>query len=54
MMTPFLQHATELDLQHPALRAHAKWQSVNASKQKAAQQQNENEAINLGPFAFKI
>jgi hypothetical protein len=31
MMTPLLQDATELELQHPTLRAHAKWQSVNAS-----------------------
>jgi hypothetical protein len=49
MITPLLQDATELELQHPALCAHVMWQSVNASKQ-----HNGNEAINLGPFAFKF
>jgi hypothetical protein len=36
MITPLLQDANELELQHPALRTHAKWQSVNASKQQSS------------------
>jgi hypothetical protein len=33
MMTPLLQDATELELQHPALCAHAKRQSSKEAKQ---------------------
>jgi hypothetical protein len=40
MKTPLLQDATELELQHPALCAHATWQSGKPSKLQTAKQQN--------------